>query len=41
MYIYADFVIEQQGGYRCLYMYMYVCQEVFPITVSSKPVGVC
>ena len=39
MYIYADFVIEPQGGYRCLYMYMYVCQEVFPITVSSKPGG--
>ena len=29
MYIYADFVIEAQGGYRCLYMYMYVCQEDF------------
>ena len=29
MYIYADFVIEAQGGYMCLYKYMYVCQEDF------------
>ena len=28
-YIYADFVIEAQGGYMCLYMYMYMCQEDF------------
>ena len=29
MYIYADFVIESQGGYMCLNMYMYVFQEDF------------
>jgi hypothetical protein len=29
MYIYADFVIEAQGGYMCLNMYMYVFQEDF------------
>jgi hypothetical protein len=29
IYLYADFVIEAQGGYMCLHMYVYVCQEDF------------
>ena len=34
MYIYADFVIEVQGGYLCLYMYicMYVKRTSYKLS---------